>query len=80
MQTNAEHVYSKPGQTDHDIAENAHHSQAAFANEGTPTGVKNYGVLQYNQKRSIFFRVPAPESTPGLISPDSSKDRSDEAK
>src|ERR1700746_1955972 len=48
MQADAKHINSKPRQTNHDIAENAHHGQATLANQATPAGVQNCCVPQHN--------------------------------
>src|SRR5258707_6690457 len=79
VQTYAEHVHSEPGQTDHDVDKNTHHSKSTFANEDTPTGVKNDSVPQDDKKRSVLLRVPSPESPPRLIGTNSAEDGSHEA-
>ena len=62
MQADAKHINSEPGQTEHDLAKDAHRRKSAFANEATPAGVKNDGVSQYDRKRSVLLWVPSPES------------------
>src|SRR6202048_417994 len=79
MQTDAKHINSEPGQTEHDVAKDTHHRKATFANEATPAGVKNDGVPHYDKKRSILLWVPSPESSPRLIGPDSAEDGPNEA-
>src|ERR1700747_3100842 len=79
MQADAQHINSEPGQTEHDVAKNTRHRKSTFANEAAPAGVKNDGVPQYDEKRSVLFWVPSPESPPRLIGPDSSEDCSNEA-
>src|SRR5260370_19053410 len=79
MQADPKHINSEPGQTEHDVAENTHHRKSTFANEATPTGVKNDGVPHYDKKRSVLLWVPSPESPPRLIGPDSSENGTNEA-
>src|SRR5438094_4901690 len=79
MQTDAKHINSEPGETEHDVAKNTHHSKSTFANEATPAGVKNDGVPHDDKKRSVLLWVPSPESPPRLIGPDSAQDGSNEA-
>jgi len=39
VQTDARHVHSKPGETDHDVAKDAHHGKASFTNQADPARV-----------------------------------------
>ena len=80
VQADTQHVDAKPGETGDDIAKYREIDEAAVADETAPAGVQDQGVPQDDQQRAVFFRVPAPESAPGLVGPDAAQDGADEAK
>src|SRR6476659_3348533 len=78
MQSHTEHVYSEPRKARHDVAENRHDHQAALTNEPAPARVQNDGAPEYDQDCAIFFWIPTPKPSPGLVSPNSPEDSSNE--
>src|SRR3954467_2550803 len=70
VQADAEHVDAEPGETRDDVSEDSHIGDAAVTDHPAPTGMENNCVPEHYEKRAVFFRVPAPEPTPGLVSPD----------
>src|SRR5262249_21268702 len=64
MQTHAEHVHAEPRETSHDIAEERHDHQAALPDESAPARAQNDCAPKDDQHRTIFFRIPTPETAP----------------
>src|ERR1700737_5527786 len=79
MQSDPEHIDAEPGPAPHDISEDGHGHETALPHEPPPAGVQNGGVPKHDEERSIFLRVPSPETPPRLVSPNATKDRADEA-
>src|SRR6516164_8224438 len=75
MQTHTEHVDTKPRQTGHHVSEYRHEGCFAVSRVTPPPCVQNNRIPQNYKKCSIFFRVPAPETAPGLIRPNATQDR-----
>src|SRR2546423_6083616 len=78
MQTDAEHVDAEPRPGCDNVTEDGHNHKPTLPNEPAPAGVQDDRVPQDNEQRAVFFRIPSPKTTPGLIGPDSTEDRSDE--
>src|SRR5207249_6516314 len=53
--------------------------QAAFPHKTAPAGVQDNDIPKHDDQRAVFFWVPAPESSPGLIGPDAAKNCACEA-
>src|SRR5438309_443830 len=79
MESNAEHVYAEPRKAGNDIAEDGHDHEAALPDEPTPARVEDYGAPENDQDRAVLLRIPAPETAPRLIGPDTAENRADEA-
>src|ERR1700731_804950 len=79
MQADTEHVNAEPGQAGNYVAEDSQQRQTAVFRESTPPRVQDNGVPQDNEKRSVFFRIPAPEPAPRLVRPNPTEDGGDEA-
>src|SRR5207248_4908727 len=78
MQSNPEHVHAEPRKARHNIAEDRHHHQATLANEYAPARVQNNRAPENDQHCTIFFRIPTPEPSPGLVRPNSAEHSADE--
>src|SRR6185369_6837566 len=48
--------------------------------QAAPAGMQNNHVPQHDNQRAVFLRIPAPETTPGLIGPNASENRPDKTK
>src|SRR6266568_1574435 len=77
MQADTKHVDTEPREAGHNIAEKRHDHQAALPNESAPARVQNDCTPEDDQHRPVFFRVPSPETSPGLVGPDPAKDGAD---
>src|SRR6516165_2036530 len=80
MQPDTEHINSKPRQAGDDIAKYGQHRDAPFVGVTTPASVQNDRVPNHDEERSVFLWIPTPEAPPGLIGPNTAKNRTDEAK
>src|SRR5436190_21908206 len=74
MQTNAEHVHAEPRETGDNVAEQRHDHQTALPDEPTPASVQSDCAPKDDQHRAVFFGIPAPKTSPGLIGPDAAED------
>src|SRR5262245_28283225 len=73
MEHDAEHVDAEPGEARDDIAEDRQVHDSAVASDAAPTDMQNNGIPNHNQQGAVFFRVPAPESAPGLVGPNAAE-------
>ena len=80
MQADAEHVHAEPREAGDDVAENRHDHEPALTNEPAPARVQNDRAPQHDQHGAVFFRIPTPETSPGLVGPDAAEHRADKAK
>jgi len=80
MQANAQHVDPKPGPARDYVPEDCHDHETSLPNKASPACMEDDGVPQDNEERPVFLRVPTPEATPRLISPDTAEDSSNETK
>src|SRR5215472_16327964 len=78
MQAHPEHVHTEPRETGDDIAEERHDHQTALPDETTPARMQDDCAPKHNQHGAVFFRIPAPETAPRLIGPDTAKHCADE--
>src|SRR6267142_1543797 len=70
MQADPEHVHAEPREAGDDIAEDSHDHQPTLPDESAPARMQNDRAPKHDQHCAIFLRVPAPESSPRLIGPD----------
>ncbi|MFM1944286.1 MAG: hypothetical protein RI897_3268 [Verrucomicrobiota bacterium] len=80
MQADAEHIDTEPREAGDDIAEDGHDSHTAFTDHTAPAGVEHGGAPEDDEEGAIFLGVPSPETSPGLVCPDTAEDGADEAK
>src|ERR1043166_4984962 len=57
-----------------------HDHQAALPDESAPACMQNDRAPKNDQHRAVFFRVPAPETAPRLVGPDSAEHSADKTK
>ena len=79
MQADAEHVHAEPREARDDVAKDRHDHETALPNEPAPARVQNNRAPKNNQHGAVFLRVPTPETSPGLVGPNSAKHRADKA-
>src|SRR5205814_1326170 len=79
VQPDAEHVHAEPGEAGDDVATDGHRHDPLLADVAAKARVEDEGVPQYDEERAVLLRVPAPESSPRLVGPDSAQDGADEA-
>src|SRR2546430_12918352 len=77
MQADPEHVHAEPREAGDDIAEDSHDHQPALPDESAPARMQSDRAPKHDQHCAIFLWVPAPESSPRLIGPDTTEDCSD---
>ena len=78
VQSHVEHVDSKPGEGGHDITKHSQVHHAAFADHASPACVEDECVPDDDQQGAVFLGIPSPETSPGLIRPDTPQDCSNE--
>ena len=79
MEADSQHVCAEPGPAANDIAKYGQNHDPSRAGETCPFAVENDGIPDDDKKCSIFFRVPAPESSPRLVCPNAPKDSAHKA-
>ena len=73
MQANSQFVDTKPGPNHRNVTRGGQHRKSSFPDHAPPARVQNQRIPNDNDERTIFFRVPAPKSAPGVISPEASQ-------
>ena len=79
VQADSEHIGAEPAPAGHNVTEDSQGHDPSRASESTPASVEDDGVPNYNEKRAVFFGVPAPEPPPGLVGPNAAQNGADEA-
>src|SRR5438270_300880 len=80
MQSDSKHINPEPGAGCHNVVKNRHHrKRLSIRRPGSAcrqAGMKYKRVPKDNHQSAVLFRIPSPESPPGLIRPDPPQNRS----
>ena len=78
MKADSHGVDSPPCESDDDASDHVAQVEAETLDISPGSGVENNQLPQDDHQSSVFFRIPAPEPSPGFIAPDTPENGTDQ--
>src|SRR5689334_13050734 len=73
VQPDPQHVHTEPGEAGDDVPKHSQVHDTAISDQPAPASMENDRIPKDDEQSSVFLRVPAPKTSPGLIRPNPAK-------